>query len=249
MWVCGIAHAQSQLTDGFISNEALAMIGIAGDPRARRLADTLVGVGLFEPVEGGYKVHDYLDHNPSRADVLKKRAEDLARKRKEPAQIPSGFQLESGALAHGRAHTPAPASHPIPSKKKEHGSQNSASPTPIRLAFEHYHLRFLARYGQKPEYGDDETRGKYSGNINRLLKKHGLDAVKSRIDAYFDSKDPFLANSGHPLGLFFSGDVQTKLVASTAAHNGPVPGCVHKPFCTDPIEHSRILRGERKALP
>src|SRR3990167_1891005 len=116
LWVCGIAHSQSQLTDGFISLEALPMIGVAGVARCRRLADALVAVGLFDREDGGYRVHDYLDHNPSRSAVLTKRAEDAERKRRgESKRNPNGIHADSGAP---RAGVP---SHPIPShpKKKE----------------------------------------------------------------------------------------------------------------------------------
>ena len=104
LWVCGIAHCQSQLTDGFISMEALPMIGIKGVSLVRRLADSLVTVGLFERVEGGYRVHDYLVHNASRSVVLRKRAEDSARKKpQESSRIPSGIVTESNApRADGR---------------------------------------------------------------------------------------------------------------------------------------------------
>lgn len=109
LWVCGIAHCQSQLTDGFISRNALPMIGVAGGTRVTRLAEILVNARLFDRGEDGYWVHDYLDHNPSRAFVLAKRAEDAARKRPEPVRIPVGIPKESNAP---RARVP---SHPIPS--------------------------------------------------------------------------------------------------------------------------------------
>ncbi len=104
LWVCGIAHSQSQLTDGFISLEALPMIGVTGTARVKRLAETLVQAGLFEPAEGGYRVHDYLDHNPSRLMVLSKRAEDAERKRRaESERNPTGIPPDSGApRADGR---------------------------------------------------------------------------------------------------------------------------------------------------
>lgn len=80
LWVCGIAHCQSQLTDGFISDEVLPMIGVDGG-RVKRLAAVLVEVGLFERVEGGYRVHDYLEHNATAAEV--KADKEWDRKRKE----------------------------------------------------------------------------------------------------------------------------------------------------------------------
>ncbi len=124
-WVCGIAHCQSQLTDGHISDAALPMIGV---PKGfRKLAEHLVHVGLFEHAQGGgYLVHDYLKHNDSRGIVMRKRADDLARKRRgsdaESTQIPSGIQSDSIAP---RARVP---SHPIPS-----GEERKAAP-PARTA-------------------------------------------------------------------------------------------------------------------
>lgn len=112
LWVCGIAHAQSQLTDGFISREALPMIGVKGEGRCVRLADELVKVGLFDKADGGYVVHDYLAHNPSKAQVMAKRAEDSARKQRgDLERNPRGIHTESRSP---RAGIP---SHPIPSEK------------------------------------------------------------------------------------------------------------------------------------
>lgn len=104
LWVCGIAHAQSQLTDGFISETALPMIGVTKD--AKKLAERLVEVGLFDRADGGYVVHDYLDHNPSRVDVLAKRAADAERKRaaesaRNPVGVADGGDAESSAPRAG----------------------------------------------------------------------------------------------------------------------------------------------------
>lgn len=73
-WLCGIAYCQRQLTDGFIPDEAIEMIGVRGNGRARKLADVLVSVGLFEPAEHGYRVHDYHDHNATAEEALANRA-------------------------------------------------------------------------------------------------------------------------------------------------------------------------------
>lgn len=94
LWVCGIAHSQSQLTDGVITFAALPMIGVAGVSRCKKLAETLVSARLFDRITEGYRVHDYLDHNPSRASVLAKRAEDAERK-KISERNPSGVRVDS----------------------------------------------------------------------------------------------------------------------------------------------------------
>lgn len=80
LWVCSLAHCQSQLTDGFVSNAVLPMIGIAGVAKARRLANTLVEVGLFDIVDGGFQIHDYLDWNDSAAQVRADKEWDKFRK-------------------------------------------------------------------------------------------------------------------------------------------------------------------------
>lgn len=66
LWLCGLAHCQEALTDGFIADEALPFLGV---PNARRLAAVLVDVGLWHTEQGGWRVHDYLDHNNSASDI------------------------------------------------------------------------------------------------------------------------------------------------------------------------------------
>lgn len=70
MWLCGIAHGQAQMTEGFIADISLSTIGVTGADRSRKLADVLVRCGLFDRVDGGYQVHDYLEHNETREEAL-----------------------------------------------------------------------------------------------------------------------------------------------------------------------------------
>src|SRR5262245_58604228 len=72
--VCALQYASRNLTDGFIPSRAvatlanfdgisvtLATIGDLGavgdDVHTSALAETLVDVGLWEPVSGGYRIH------------------------------------------------------------------------------------------------------------------------------------------------------------------------------------------------
>lgn len=146
-----------------------------------------------------------------------------------------------------------PLLDPSPNQEQEQEQEVKTTaprqaPLPTNLVFDHYHQAFLARYRAKPEYGREH--GKYGGNFARMLKAHGADEVKRRIDAYFASADPFIANSGHPLGLFFSGDVQTKLVATMQRRSSfRVPGCRHTPPHTDAAACTAQSAAERKAIP
>lgn len=71
LWVCGLAHAQSQLTDGVITDAALPFIGVAKG--AKDLARRLVSVHLWIRIPGGFRVHDYHDFNFTRAETLARR--------------------------------------------------------------------------------------------------------------------------------------------------------------------------------
>lgn len=66
LWVCGLLYCQEGLTDGVIPSEAIEFLGVKN---ARRLAGHLVTAGLWEVVEGGWRIHDYLDHNKPAAEV------------------------------------------------------------------------------------------------------------------------------------------------------------------------------------
>lgn len=70
MWVCGIAHCQAQMTGGFIPDISVPDVGVQGTGRSRKLAEVLVTCGLFERVDGGYMVHDYLEHNATREEAI-----------------------------------------------------------------------------------------------------------------------------------------------------------------------------------
>ena len=147
LWVCGLAHAQSQLTDGFIAEEALAMIGVHGKARSQRLADTLVTVRLFDRVEGGYRVHDYLAFNATREEALARRGQtkearvaagrlgglrSAALRRQANGQA-NGKQTvkQSSSNAAKQSSSPIP-SHPIPTPlSDDNGGVSARSKRPI----------------------------------------------------------------------------------------------------------------------
>jgi len=75
MWGCGLIYCQCNLTDGFIPEHAIHTFGVRAKSKeavAKELCAQLVpGKGpLWRRVDGGFQVHDYLDWNDSRDDVL-----------------------------------------------------------------------------------------------------------------------------------------------------------------------------------
>jgi hypothetical protein len=73
LWVCGNGYCNKFLTDGFIPTAAVKTLG--GVDHATKVARVLADVGLWEKVEGGYRVHDFHDHNPTAAEVRARRTE------------------------------------------------------------------------------------------------------------------------------------------------------------------------------
>lgn len=71
LWVCGLAYSSSHLTNGFIPFEAMPFLGVAN---WKKPAGFLVSAGLFEKVDGGYRIHDYLDYQFSADDTAERRA-------------------------------------------------------------------------------------------------------------------------------------------------------------------------------
>jgi hypothetical protein len=79
LWACAIAYCNRQLTDGAVPAEALATMGTFRTP-VRKLAATLVAVGLFDADGDQFRVHDYLAANPDKATVLERLREAADRK-------------------------------------------------------------------------------------------------------------------------------------------------------------------------
>lgn len=72
VFVRSISYSARDLTDGFVDREWLAE---RAGRSTKRLSGLLVTSGLWEPQEDGWVIHDYLEWNRSRAEVLAGRGE------------------------------------------------------------------------------------------------------------------------------------------------------------------------------
>jgi hypothetical protein len=72
--MCGTWCA-NQETDGHVPEHIVRMFGIT-DTQVTALVDA----GLWTAVEDGWLMHDFLDYNPSKAELLDKRAKESARR-------------------------------------------------------------------------------------------------------------------------------------------------------------------------
>lgn len=132
-WFRMTCWCSAHLTDGFLPEHVANLI--AGRAEVVREA---VAAGLLDEAPGGVRVHDYLDHNPSRDEVLKRREAERSRKssegkrggrpsktlRTESDRNPAGSPAPSERL-------PKPRPDPDPVLKKR---ESARAPAPKRGA-------------------------------------------------------------------------------------------------------------------
>lgn len=107
-----LCYASRQQTDGFIADVILLRWHTDDDTRSlgKIVDEELVRRGLWEPVDGGWMVHDFLEYNPSR-DERHQRADQRKRAGKARAKAAS---REGGKFVRESHQHVAGASHQRP---------------------------------------------------------------------------------------------------------------------------------------
>lgn len=103
--LAGLSHCCEYETDGFVAENYLS--GLTLNRKRSQLVRELCAIcsrdgiaNLWEQVEGGWVIHDFLDYNPSRKDLEEKRRLARERMAKVRANIP-GTSGELPANEHG----------------------------------------------------------------------------------------------------------------------------------------------------
>lgn len=96
-FVVMLSYCGDNLTDGYVDDDSAEFVL---DITVQEL-DALQQVGLIESVDGGYVIHDYLEHNRSRQQVMAKRKRERERYSAESlpaesAQTADRIKTESG---------------------------------------------------------------------------------------------------------------------------------------------------------
>jgi len=105
-----------------------------------------------------------------------------------------------------RSNVPVIQSNPIQSNNIlshfENATENKNPKKPknpdIKVFIDYYHDQFLSKFEEKPIIDG----GKDGAIIGKLLKTHSLERLKELINAFFNSKDPFIQQSGYTIGVF-----------------------------------------------
>jgi hypothetical protein len=198
--VCGLSYTAEYLTDGFIPRGAVNTLcdfegvwfrGYAPGSKddyawtVREVVADLVALGMWDEVEGGYQIHDYLDYNPSREKVLAERA-----KKQAAGKAGGKASAEARAQASAQAESkPVPVPKPIPEPVPEPFSESTSKAA----------LRSVDNNPNQPTHDQLYLAGKLDDTITpavivKLNKRYGVpevcDVLRSLRDFKGEMVDP-----------------------------------------------------------
>jgi hypothetical protein len=156
--VCGLVYCGRYLTDGFVPTGMIRRLadftgigietgGVPGqfsvghDIENEELVVRLLDCHMWEEVEGGYVIHDYLEYNPSKAEILAEREErseagrrgglaSAAGRAQAKAQANTKQELEQNASQAQAKSNPVPVPVPVPVPLKDPTTTTAADPEP-----------------------------------------------------------------------------------------------------------------------
>lgn len=133
LWLDGMCYASGYLTDGLVPDAAIP-------PGAQKLAERLVEAGLWDRTEDGYEIHDYHDYQPTRAEVLERRAARSAAgqlggrrsaQRRSKTQATGQASAQANAIANAQAPAQALATQLLETPSKQNATP--ARPVPVGI--------------------------------------------------------------------------------------------------------------------
>lgn len=117
-FVVMLSYCGDNLTDGYVDSDTAEFVL---DITVQEL-DALRQVGLIESVDGGYVIHDYLEHNRSRQQVMAKRKRE--RERYSAESLPAESAQTAGRIDTESGQTPEHQNTRTQKKEKEEYSSS-----------------------------------------------------------------------------------------------------------------------------
>ena len=117
-FVIMLSYCGDNLTDGYVDSDTAEFVL---DITTQEL-DALEEAGLTEPVDGGYVIHDYLDHNRSRQQVMAKRKRE--HDRYSAGSLPAESAQTAGRIETESGQTPEHQNTRTPKKEEEYYSSS-----------------------------------------------------------------------------------------------------------------------------
>ena len=122
-FVVMLSYCGDNLTDGYVDDDTAEFVL---DITVQEL-DALRQVGLIESVDGGYVIHDYLEHNRSRQQVMAKRKRE--RERYSAESLPAESAQTAGRIKTESGQTPEHQNTRTQKKEKEEYSSSFSKET------------------------------------------------------------------------------------------------------------------------
>jgi hypothetical protein len=226
MWACGLIYCQANLTNGFIAEHMIYAFGVRARHR-EALADELCtrlvkGKGpLWHRVKGGFRVHDYLDWNDSKTQVLAARKKGNERVKRFRKRKRNAVTNGPRSLVHD--HVP----RTILSKDQK-GSLRGKVFAGQRLSV-----------SQKQHEVIVNELGASAGHIDILLRYEAWDADLQRTGEVFDTLDYCRRRAGEAVKALRAGGA----LFSTADDMW----CHHEPKCPNKLFHASVVHRETEA--
>ena len=117
-FVIMLSYCGDNLTDGYVDSDTAEFVL---DITTQEL-DALQQSGLIESVDGGYVIHDYLEHNRSRQQVMAKRERE--RERYSAKSLPAESAQSAGRIETESGQTPEHQNTRTQKKEKEEYSSS-----------------------------------------------------------------------------------------------------------------------------
>ena len=153
MYVCGLTYCGRYLTDGWIPRGQIRKLADVDNPS--ELVAKLVASGLWDEQEDGYRVHDYLEYNPTAKEVK------ATREARSKAGRRGGFKSgeskrEAKAVANAIANekqkrTPSPSPSPCPVPVPKELKDMGAKIAPTIFHFEEIKSYWVELFPEKPK--------------------------------------------------------------------------------------------------
>lgn len=228
LWFCANCWAREHLTDGHIPKHMLAsLVPGMSIGQVKKSIESLIEAKLAHATpDGGFAIHDFLDHHPSKEKVLAERRKDSDRKPHKhsgDSERKDGDSEEDSEGPRTRAgDSPSDSSSDLEEKKSH----------PIKDLLAYHEQVFTHVTGAKPaNYGGGDAKA-----AKTIIDRHGIEMARLIVRQAFVSKAKFIAESGKAMTFIASPNIQNQLIAEIAAAKKSAPAL------ESPAEHPHLRK-------
>jgi len=197
LWIWGLSYSQQHLTNGLIPVVAIPA-------RVVRATKDLVVAQLWDHGANCYQVHDYLDWNDSKADVVKKRTEakdrmTLARERRSEAR-------SQNVLERTNAHVLQRTSQEVLRRVGLRSSEIEEKEDPVFQRAADFLERYAALY-EKHRHGAKLLRQKPAIDWDRACQLCRLwpdDRLDKMAEILLTTDEEWVTRTDRGFGIFFT---------------------------------------------